>query len=145
MEGTRTRPLAKSHLFFSVCWPWHLMRTTEKAYKNLLLQELSRELSGSVHLWAVILPLRREHVPWCAVKDAQGAMPAVLGNPMCCLPLWSLMVIPCAVFKTQFLRPYSSCITESLYSLNSNPPIFPSPCPWQLPFYSLLLWLWPFS
>ena len=36
-------------------------------------------------------------------------------------------------------RTYSSCVTEILYSLNSNPLLF-FPCtPWQPPFYSLLL------
>lgn len=36
-------------------------------------------------------------------------------------------------------RPYSSCVTEISYSLNSNPLLF-FPCtPWQPPFHSLLL------
>lgn len=40
-------------------------------------------------------------------------------------------------------RTYSSCIGILLFMLESSSPYSPLFIPWQSPFYSLLLWVWP--
>ena len=35
-------------------------------------------------------------------------------------------------------------LNKKLYTHQITPPISPFPIPWQLPFYPLLLWIWPF-